>query len=262
MKTLILAAASIALAASSTFADVVLLKNGGRLVGATSESEGRLVVRLESGTVKIPMADVLRVIPSTPPAEEYATRAAALTKDDVKGHLALAAWCAEAGLPRGERTELEAVIAADPENADARARLGYEKVDNQWLRGEALLLAKGMVKVDGRWVTKEEAAARTAEKLRVIAARREAEQKAREAQLAREAAREATVETWVLISRPAPRVYHDHSWDRYGWGYYDPYYYARLRQRQNQVWPLRQPPPQLRNPRHRTETPGLGLRRR
>lgn len=178
-----------ALLASAASADVVHLRSGGRLEGATSVEGDRLVVRLESGTVKIPLDQVRRVVPATSPADEYATRAAAVAKDDVKAHWELALWCEERGLTRGTRVELEAVIAADPEHAEARKRLGYQKVGNEWLRGEALLTAQGMVKFEGKWLTKEEAAALAAEKERREVARLEAELRALEARQARAEAR-------------------------------------------------------------------------
>ena len=177
-----------ALLASAASADVVHLRSGGRLEGATSVEGDRLVVRLESGTAKIPLSEVRRVVPGPSPADEYAARAAALAKDDVKGHWELALWCEDRGLTRGARVELEAVIAADPEHAEARKRLGYEKIGNAWLRGEALLTAKGMVKFEGKWVTKEEAASLQAAKEQREIARLEAELKALEARQAREQA--------------------------------------------------------------------------
>ncbi len=195
-------------AGSSAFADVVILRNGGRLEGATSVSGDRLVVRLETGTVRIPLSDVAKIESSAVPADEYTALAAALAKGDVKGHLELADWCVETGLAKGERLELEAVIAADPNHAGARERLGYEKVGDKWLRGEELLIARGMVKFDGKWVRASEAERLATSRESLIAARREAEAKARAAQDARDAVatREEGSGTWGLISKAPART--------------------------------------------------------
>lgn len=76
MRLLTAAAAAILLVLPVS-ADVVHLKNGGRLEGATSRDGDRLVIRLESGTVRIPMRDVRRIVAATPKVDEYAKLAAA-----------------------------------------------------------------------------------------------------------------------------------------------------------------------------------------
>lgn len=168
-------------------ADVVHLRNGGRLEGSVLEEGDRVVLRLESGTVKIPRQDVLRIDRRPAPYEEYQSRAAKAGQN-ARNHWDLALWCEQAGLPRSARVELEAVISLEPDHAEARRKLGYEKIDGSWLRGEALLTAKGMVKVDGRWVTSFQAAAIAEEKKKREEARRAAEQLAFEAKKAREEA--------------------------------------------------------------------------
>ncbi|KAF0247072.1 MAG: hypothetical protein FD180_11 [Planctomycetota bacterium] len=177
-RVLILAAFSGVLT-SFARADVVLLRNGGRLEGATSEEGDRLVIRMETGTARIPRGSVLRVVKRVAPADDYAARAAAVTKGDAKGHWELARWCAEAGLRHGERVELEATLAADPQHAEARKKLGYEKVEGQWLCGAAFFAARGMVKVDGAWATQAKAAEverrRLAQREAALAAAAEAE---------------------------------------------------------------------------------------
>lgn len=178
----ILLSAALLAAGSIACADTVWLKNGGKLEGVTTTIEGdKVIVKRPGGVVKLDRDQVEKIVHRTTPMEEYELLAAKLKADDVKGHLELANWCAENRLPHYERVELEAVIAADPDHAEARKRLSYEKVGGKWLRGEELLLAKGMVKVDGKWVTKEAAAAMAAEKekKRLEKALAEAERKAK-----------------------------------------------------------------------------------
>ena len=183
MRTLIIAA----FLAGLVSADTVVLKNGGRLEGVTTSLEGdKLVVKMQSGTIKLNREDIAKVIHRVTPMEEYELTAAKLKKDDAKGHYELSQWCAENGLKHYEREELEATIAADPEHKEAREALGYEKVGGKWLRGEELLKAKGLVKVDGKWMTKEAAAAVAADKeskrldREIAEAKRRAEREAKE----------------------------------------------------------------------------------
>lgn len=175
-------AALLAAFASTASADTVWLKNGGKLEGVTTSIDGdKLVVRMPGGTTRLNKDDVLKVVHRSTPMEEYELAAAKLKADDAKGHMELANWCASQKLDHFERIELEAVLAADPENKDARERLGYEKVNGKWCRGEELLKAKGLVKVDGKWMTKEQVAADAAakEKRKLDRALAEAEKKAK-----------------------------------------------------------------------------------
>ncbi|KAF0242023.1 MAG: hypothetical protein FD180_4166 [Planctomycetota bacterium] len=181
---ILLSAALVAAAAHVASADTVWLKNGGKLEGVTTSMEGdKLVVKMPSGVIKLDKDQVQKIVHRATAMEEYELAAAKLKPGDAKGHLELANWCAEKGLSHFERVELEATIAADPDNADARKRLSYEKVGGKWLRGEELLLARGMVKVNGKWMSKETAAAEAVakEKKRLERELAEAEKKAKRA---------------------------------------------------------------------------------
>ncbi|MEK7469064.1 MAG: hypothetical protein AAB074_16945 [Planctomycetota bacterium] len=179
---ILLSAAFIAAAAAAASADTVWLKNGGKLEGVTTSMEGdKLVVKMPSGVIKLDKDQIEKIVHRATAMEEYELAAAKLKKDDAKGHAELANWCADKGLTHFEREELEAVIAADPDNADARKRLNYEKVGGKWLRGEELLKARGMVKIDCKWMSKEVAAADAAakEKKKLERQLAEAEKKAK-----------------------------------------------------------------------------------
>jgi hypothetical protein len=167
MRTLFVTAI-LAASASIASADTVILKNGGKLTGVTTRIEGdKLIVKTQSGTVKFDHGDILKVIHKVTPMEAYEQKAGDVKKGDAEGHVKLADWCAQNDLDHFERVELEAAIAADKDHAEARRRLGYEKVGAEWLRGEALLKARGMVKREGKWVTAEAAKAMDAERERV-----------------------------------------------------------------------------------------------
>lgn len=154
---IIAAGGLLAVLAGAARADTVYLKNGARFEGAAEDRGDTVVLRLQSGSsVTIPKADVERIEKSPPPWEVYARRAAELKPGDAAGHLALARWCKDAGLLAQMRKELAAVIAAEPDNAEARAMLGHELVDGKWLSREEALVARGFVLADGKWLSPEE----------------------------------------------------------------------------------------------------------
>jgi tetratricopeptide (TPR) repeat protein len=87
--------------------------------------------------------------------DSYQQKDAALAPTDASGHFDLAMWCRTNNLMARYREQLEKAIAINPEHEPARKLLGYEKVDGKWYRGDELLVAKGMVQYQGKWVTKE-----------------------------------------------------------------------------------------------------------
>ncbi|MBL8899681.1 MAG: hypothetical protein JNM84_18765 [Planctomycetes bacterium] len=119
--------------------------------------------------------------------KEYRERREKLGKFDLDGHLELARWCSGVGLKREYKSQLNYIVKEDPEHAATRKELGQVKFDGQWVAEkdlEALKkkkeedeykakgwtkynnqwvdpadipnLKKGLVKVDGRWLTAEE----------------------------------------------------------------------------------------------------------
>jgi hypothetical protein len=51
----------------------------------------------------------------------------------VQGQLELADWCQKKSLAECERAHLTAVLSLDPNNATARNRLGFQRVDGEWV---------------------------------------------------------------------------------------------------------------------------------
>jgi len=74
--------------------------------------------------------------------------------ESVAGQLELAAWCREHGLEEQERAHLTAVLSVEPDHRQARARLGFKRVDGAWLSEDeiteaaerAIALRKDLVK--------------------------------------------------------------------------------------------------------------------
>jgi hypothetical protein len=114
-------AAFVLLAAGPAFADVVHLKNGGRLVGRVEDDGDRVRVVMAGGTMTLAKDRVESVERQETPAEEMARRRAALVIGDAAGALALARSAAAAGLVREEGELLELAASWAPDDPKIRA---------------------------------------------------------------------------------------------------------------------------------------------
>lgn len=140
---------------SAAAADEVILKNGSAFTGVVREQGERIVLEMDYGTMTFKKVDVRSVTRGESPIQEFEQRSAAAK--DVKGLMELAAWAREKGLG-GRATELfRKVIQLDPDQAEARKALGFEKHNGRWLEGDDLMTARGLVKVGGRWLDKDTA---------------------------------------------------------------------------------------------------------
>jgi len=138
---------------SAALADEVVLRNGSSFTGLVREEGDRIVVEMDFGTMTFKKVDVRSVSKGNDPYSEFETRSKAAT--DIKGMLELAGWARGKGLGTKAMELYRRILTLDPDQADARKALGYEKFNGQWLTNDELMMARGFVKVNGRWLTKE-----------------------------------------------------------------------------------------------------------
>jgi hypothetical protein len=74
----------------------------------------------------------------------------------VQAHWNLAEWCKEAGLVEERKQHLAAIIALEPDHAEARKLLGYQRFGSRWLTQEERLQSQGYVRYKGAWRLKQE----------------------------------------------------------------------------------------------------------
>jgi hypothetical protein len=218
MRTILL---SLALA-SAALADEVVLQNGSAFSGVVREDGDRVVVEMDFGTMTFKKVDVRSI---TRNGEDLLSQyqQKARTATDVKSMMELAAWARDKGLSARATELYRKVIVLDPDQADARKALGYEKLDGLWLTGDDLMTARGYVKVGGRWMLKDsadrileqEAAARI-ENDRLTQLRREGDQR-HEQEMSKIA-----VERERLEVEKRKWEERDRWWWRYGGGAYAP----------------------------------------
>jgi len=177
-----LALAFALLGADAARADIIYLKDGGKVEGKAEVRGDEVIVRRGSGKFVYPRSAVLR-IERTPTAEEiYAERSGALEADDLAGHLELARWCREKALSNEMRAECEAALKIEPEHEEAHRLLGHVKHEGRWMTLAESMKAQGYAFGDGRWLSpaeqeareraereKREAEARLAEMLALVA---------------------------------------------------------------------------------------------
>lgn len=142
-------------------ADTLVLKSGGRIIGqlipqnaeGSGAAENPLVtIRTPEGVIlAFDQAEVQEVVPLSPNEAEY-ERLREQTLDTVEGHWRLAEWCRDHHLPQQREVHLRRIIELDPENARARALLGYQKVGNEWKTRDEIMKSMGYVFYKGRWM--------------------------------------------------------------------------------------------------------------
>lgn len=139
-------------------ADVVRLQ-GGRLVGEVSdpETEGdqSVTLTLPHGRVVLPERSVRRIDRESPAEAEHRRRAPTVS-DTADAQQAFGLWCRANGLATEARDCFRRVIDLDPDHAEARRMLGYEWIAGVWMTKEDKLVARGLVRWQGEFVTPQE----------------------------------------------------------------------------------------------------------
>ncbi|MBI2921279.1 MAG: hypothetical protein HYY18_09380 [Planctomycetes bacterium] len=201
IRTGLIAAFTTASLAISARADVLVLSNGGRLEGRVAETPSGWVLRTETGSITFERAEVVEVIHGRTALEGILEVRAALAPEDAAGRARLAARAEATGCPSTAEQLWNETLALDPDNAAAREALGFTRVEGRWLTADEAMASAGYVKVSGAWLSRAEfesrlaaleteraaaeaeAARAEAERARSDAARAEADRRAAEARL-------------------------------------------------------------------------------
>jgi hypothetical protein len=158
MKQVSLTALIVALAATLAAADEVQLTNGSKITGnVTKKDANKVTIEVGAGTITLDAKDVSSINPGKTPLNEYEERLASL-KDTTKTSELwdLAMWAKSKGLSRYVAPLCIKIIAVEADHAGARAELRHEKIAGKWLTFDQAQEAKGLVRLDDRWVTKAE----------------------------------------------------------------------------------------------------------
>ncbi len=141
------------------FADEVVLRNGSRFEGKVKENGDQVVVVMDFGEIAFNRSDVVKIIPGKSSIQEFDSKVTELKSDEIEGRLKLAMWAKNRDLNNRAKALLEEILVINPDHAGARAELGYTKVEGRWLTADEAKAAQGLVKFRGAWVKQSEAEA-------------------------------------------------------------------------------------------------------
>jgi hypothetical protein len=198
MKKISLTAMILTAAAGLAAADEVQLTNGSKIVGSVSKKDAqKVVVEVGAGTITLDAKDVSTINLGRTALNEYSDRWKAVENSTNPAQLYdLLLWAKSQGLTRYIAPLASKIITLDPEHAGARAELRHEKINGKWLTFDQAQEARGLVKLEERWVTAAE--------IQLMAKRRlEAKERAEAAEQAHKqriederAAHQAAVDAW------------------------------------------------------------------
>ncbi|GEM_PF-4110892 len=143
-------------------ADEVRLKDGRVIEGKVVEDGDTIRVKGEHGAVSFSRDKVLKLTYGPTRREQYAQRLAAVAEDDLTGLFELAGWCDVEGFLRERDQLLARCLEIDPQHDGVNEVLGRVKVDGKWMTSDEAAEAQGLVNWAGEWIPREEKALRDA----------------------------------------------------------------------------------------------------
>jgi len=141
-------------------ADVFVLTNGGRVTGnqvnrGESDPKKYVIDTGDGARVTFDASQVKHVLRPRLEEIEY-EKIRPGYPDTAEGQWELAQWCREHRLTTQRETHLQRVIELDPDHAEARRLLGYNRVNGQWVTPDESMHQKGLKKYKGRWRSQQE----------------------------------------------------------------------------------------------------------
>ncbi len=186
---LLLAGMVLTSAAGLAVADIIKLNTGGRVIGRiVEEDETQVVVETPNGRTVIMREDILSIERGEDLKGIYKKRLGDIDKGSAKDHYSLGLWCKENKMAEEYEEHMLRAIELDPEYAPPHEELGYVLYRGKWMNYEdackakgwkkyegkyypakdAEALEQGLVKVSGKWVSKEALEKERSKRLRKI----------------------------------------------------------------------------------------------
>jgi hypothetical protein len=148
-------------------ADVILLKNEGRIEGKIiSQTETEVRIATKYGVVNVSREDIKEIVITPTALELYKQKLAEITAGDAEAHYQLGFWCKEQGLSAEAELEFREALKLKPGHHGARVEMGYVYYGGRWAHVDELkdlMEQKDLVAYEGRLISKEEYDRLTAE---------------------------------------------------------------------------------------------------
>lgn len=144
-------------------AEVVELANGGQLTATPNHDSKRVTVDQveldveQYGSIIVQRDQIKRIESPEVTEDEYFDQASQFT-DTAEDQWKLAQWCRAHGLEHCFRRHAARVLELDPEFADARYALGYQRRSGRWVSQDEIMRERGYIRHQGRWSTVQEIA--------------------------------------------------------------------------------------------------------
>lgn len=157
LKCFTLPALALLLLSSALLADVIHLKNGGRVEGTIEDRGETLIVTTRFGSVTLERSDVARIEQKETLRELYEQRRRSIDPKDPDQLVKLGEWCREKGWAAQATKEWQAALKLDPEHQGAHTALGHVFYEGAWRTEREIMELRGFVEVGGKWLTRREA---------------------------------------------------------------------------------------------------------
>ena len=154
-------------------ADVVHLKNGGRIEGKVEDRGDTIIVTHRFGSVTVARSDIVRIEEKETLKDLYAKRRKGIDTKDPDQLVKLGEWCREQGWAAQATKDFHAALELDPDHGGAHTALGHVFFDGAWRTEREIMELRGFVEVDGKWLTRREAEEALARKQQEEAVRAE-----------------------------------------------------------------------------------------
>jgi hypothetical protein len=146
--------AVVLLGSNHAHADLLCLVDGTFIEGVIlRKTPQNLILRTPKGKRTFARSQVARILEGKIIYDIFLERKAVLDARDVEGFLRIASWVEGHGYRSLAGKVRRHVLSLDPENAEARKKLGHVRARDQWFSSPGKLrAAQGFVKVSGRWM--------------------------------------------------------------------------------------------------------------
>ncbi len=150
------------------FSDVINFKDGRKIEGKIVYKDSKIVrIKTKYGTNEFSMADILNIDEKETKEQEYNNLVKKTNPKDTEAVMKLVDWCNENDMKSHARNHLKEILEYDPNNEEARKRLGYVKNQGKWITPRELAIlkekedreekqSKGLVEYKGEWLPKED----------------------------------------------------------------------------------------------------------
>ncbi len=151
----------------AALADIIHLKDGGKIEGKiVRQSDTEVQIVTKYGVQTIPRENIKEVETTPSVREVYKQKLAEIATDDAQARYELGLWCKEQGLAAEAEIEFRETLRLKPGHHGARVEMGYVFYGGRWVHTDQLtelMEQKNLVAHEGRLISKDEYDRLTAE---------------------------------------------------------------------------------------------------